>query len=115
MPSIEELIAIGVVQMGNPIYIGLVVMILMKYVGRGGLVAIRQLITGQGEDDWPAKNVVINAVTLLLTLSIAVGFAMAAGNPIEEALLRGAISLPIAIGEYELVKNILGTLGYKWH
>jgi hypothetical protein len=113
MPSLEELIAIGLEQMANPAYIGLIVMILMQGVGKAGLGEIRKLITGRDEEDWPARAVVINSVSLTLCLLLAVVFA-APGTQVREALLRGAISLPIAIGEYEVVKNIVRALGYKW-
>ncbi len=113
MPSLEEIIQIGVAQMSNPLYIGFIAMILMQYVGKEGICSLYNVLTKKDEKEWTRKNLAYNAITLLLTLCIATGFRKA-DAPIGEALLRGALGLPIAVGEYEVVKNIIGALGHKW-
>ena len=109
MPTIEELIAIGVKQMSNPIYIALIAMIFMQYVGKGILSAIGEAIwrkVGQ-----PA-NLAVHSLTLLLTVGIAIVFADTS-VPLREAVLRGIIALPMAIGEYELMKKAFRAIGIR--
>ncbi|KKN85742.1 hypothetical protein LCGC14_0275470 [marine sediment metagenome] len=108
MPTIEELIAIGVKQMSNPMYIALIAMIFMQYVGKGILSAIGEAVWRERQ---PA-NLAVHSLTLLLTVGIAIVFADTS-VPLREAVLRGIISLPMAIGEYELVKKAFRVIGAR--
>lgn len=116
MLSLEELLAISVDKMTNPVYVGFVVMILMQFIGKAGLDGAFETITKRAAEDWKRRSFFVNAITLILTLGVACAAVnIQEGYSLEQAILVGIVALPVAIGEYELVKNVLGAFGYKRH
>ncbi len=114
--SIEDLLGIGLEKMTNPAYVGLIVMSRMQFIGKGGLDGMYEAVSRRSAEVWKRRSFFVNATTRLLTVLFACSAVdFGGGYPIEQAILVGIVALPIAIGQYELAKNLLGALGYKWN
>lgn len=111
--TIETILALAWENLDNPLLLGLFTAIVMIFLFRPLIEIIMEKVWGQSHEGpcpevWREKGLVINTVTFLVCLVTAM---LRLSFDWGSVTVLAVVSMLAAIGEYEIIKNILGTFG----